>query len=458
MADKWRNTVYGPFPSRFQVASLSELCVPYQGIQTGPFGSQLHKKDYVSTGTPIATVEHLGENRIIHDNLPLVSDHDKDRLSKYILQKGDVLFSRVGSVDRRGLVRKTEEGWLFSGRCLRIRPNAKRIDPIYLSYFFGLPAFKEYIRAIAVGATMPSLNTQLLGSVPIAYPSISEQRAVGHVLGTLDERIELNRLMNETLEDIARALFNSWFVDFDPVRAKMEGRWHPGESLPGLPAQLYDKFPDHLVESELGPIPEGWNIVTVGEAVSVKGGTTPKTKEPAYWNGNHYFATPKDLSLLQDPFLHSTARRLTDAGVARIGSGILPSGSLLLSSRAPIGYLAITQVPVSINQGIIGMVCHGTVGVHYALHWTRANLNLIEANASGTTFSEISKSAFRGLPLLLPPPAVHAAYELAAAPLHARVALNGQETKALAQQRDLLLPRLLTGDSLSVHSGGITSS
>ena len=111
------------------------------------------------------------------------------------------------------------------------------------AYFFGLPAFQEYIRSIAVGATMPSLNTRILSEVPILYPSLAEQRAIAHVLGTLDDKIELNRRMNETLEGMAQALFKLWFVDFEPVRAKMEGRWCRGESLPGMPAELYDLFP-----------------------------------------------------------------------------------------------------------------------------------------------------------------------------------------------------------------------
>ena len=205
-------------------------------------------------GTPIITVEHLGENRIIHNDLPYVSHYDKERLSKYILQQGDIVFSRVGSVDRRAIVTSKEDGWLFSGRCLRVRPDIKKLDPTYLSYFFGLPAFRDYISSIAVGATMPSLNTQILSEVPIHYPPLPEQRAIAHILGTLDDKIELNRRMSETLEEMARALFKSWFVEFDPVRAKMEGRWRRGWSLPGLPAEYHDLFPDRLVDQEW-PLP-----------------------------------------------------------------------------------------------------------------------------------------------------------------------------------------------------------
>jgi type I restriction enzyme, S subunit len=112
-------------------------------VQTGPFGSQLHQKDYVNNGTPIITVEHLGENRIFHENLPRVSNEDKERLIKYSIQTNDIVFSRVGSVDRRALVRKKENGWLFSGRCLRVRVKSENVNSTFLSFYFGQESFKE---------------------------------------------------------------------------------------------------------------------------------------------------------------------------------------------------------------------------------------------------------------------------------------------------------------------------
>lgn len=198
-------TVYGPMPANLTCSNLQDLCVE-AGIQTGPFGSQLHQEDYVQSGTPIITVEHLGENRIVHSNLPQVSDDDKARLSKYVLRTGDIVFSRVGSVDRRALVQPTEEGWLFSGRCLRVRPDARLLDAQWLSYFFGLPAFKNYIRGIAVGATMPSINTKILSDIPIYFPDLATQREAALTLAQLDDRITLLRETNATLEAIAQAL------------------------------------------------------------------------------------------------------------------------------------------------------------------------------------------------------------------------------------------------------------
>lgn len=167
-------------------------------IQTGPFGSQLHKEDYVDVGTPIVTVEHLGNRVFTEQNLPKVSDVDKVRLSKYILEEGDMVFSRVGSVDRCSYVDATHEGWIFSGRCLRVRPNHE-IDPLYLYYYFCLEEIKQFVRNIAVGATMPSINTKLLGEVEVKYPSVIEQQKIVALLSALDDRIETNQMINDNL-------------------------------------------------------------------------------------------------------------------------------------------------------------------------------------------------------------------------------------------------------------------
>ncbi len=167
-------------------------------IQTGPFGSQLHKEDYVEKGTPIVTVEHLGKKRFTEQNLPCVSNEDKERLSKYVLREGDIVFSRVGSVDRCSYVSQEYDGWMFSGRCLRVRPF-KEIDAQYLYYFFTLETTKQFVRGIATGATMPSINTKFMGEVPIVYPTINEQRKIASILTLLDDKIELNKKTNKNL-------------------------------------------------------------------------------------------------------------------------------------------------------------------------------------------------------------------------------------------------------------------
>lgn len=287
----------------------------------------------------------------------------------------------------------------------------------------------------------------MIESLSVSAPPIQEQRAIAHILGTLDDKIELNRKQNETLEAMARALFKAWFVDFEPVRAKLEGRWQRGQSLPGLPAHLYDLFPDRLVESELGEIPEGWRHSTIGEEVTVCGGSTPSTKETGFWDGGHHcWATPKDLSALKFPVLLDTDRKITHAGLGKISSGLLPVGTVLLSSRAPIGYLAIAEVPTAINQGFIAMKCDGVLPNVFVLAWCRESMDAIVGNANGSTFQEISKSNFRPIPVVVPSEPALNSYRAAADSLYRQMAENERESRTLAQLRDTLLPKLISGE------------
>jgi type I restriction enzyme S subunit len=261
------------------------------------------------------------------------------------------------------------------------------------------------------------------------------------VLGSLDDRITLLRETNTTLEAIAQALFKSWFVDFDPVHAKMQGRAPEGMDDPT--ASL---FPDSFEESELGPVPKGWHVIPIGDAVETVGGATPDTKTSEYWEpADHHWTTPKDLSGIASPVLLSTERKLSDAGLKKISSGLLPVGSLLMSSRAPIGYLALTQVPMAINQGYIAIPPGGKLSPLFMLFWCQTNMDNIKGRANGSTFMEISKKAFRPIPVLVPSLAVLDAFEALAVHLFARLVESEKQAQSLASIRDTLLPRLISG-------------
>ncbi|MGI8412827.1 MAG: restriction endonuclease subunit S [Solirubrobacteraceae bacterium] len=161
-------------------------------VKTGPFGSTLHERDYVSRGTPIITVEHLGSRRVLGAGAPMVSDVDRRRLRAYSLAEGDIVFSRVGSIDRNARVSSREAGWLFSGRLLRVRLDRSVVDSRFMSAQFHAPAFTGAVRAVAVGQTMPSLNTSILKSISIDLPRLDEQKAIGRIAADLDG--ELDRL------------------------------------------------------------------------------------------------------------------------------------------------------------------------------------------------------------------------------------------------------------------------
>jgi len=226
------------------------------------------------------------------------------------------------------------------------------------------------------------------------------------------------------------------------VKAKAAG----ATAFPGMPPETFATLPNTLKDSPLGPVPQGWEVKPIGEVVTVRGGGTPSTKEDSYWNdGKHWWATPKDLSSLQHPVLLSTERRITDAGVAKISSGVLPINTVLLSSRAPVGYLALAKVPTAINQGFIAIECNGPLKPHFVLNWLEAHMEEIKGRASGTTFAEISKSAFRPIPAVVPPPEIVSAFEDVTKPMFDMITQSVAESAKLATLRDYLLPRLLSG-------------
>lgn len=183
----YKQTELGVIPKDWEIVTIGDIA----DVKTGPFGSTLHEKDYVVDGTPIITVEHLGERGVTYKNLPMVSDLDKKRLSSYSLRIGDIAFSRVGSIDRNALIRAKEEGWLFSGRLLRVRLSTSKNVPEYLSYQFHSKPFKQRVVEVAVGQTMPSLNTAILKGIKVILPeNKQEQTAIANVLSDMDTELD----------------------------------------------------------------------------------------------------------------------------------------------------------------------------------------------------------------------------------------------------------------------------
>src|SRR5690606_21535561 len=268
------------------------------------------------------------------------------------------------------------------------------LDPEYTYYYLGHPIVQDWILRHAVGATMPNLNTSIMASVPLLVPPIDEQRRIASILGSLDDKIEHNRRMAQALERLARAIFKAWFVDFEPVRAKVEG----ATSFPSMLQEVFDALPTTFLDTEIRPVPWGREAKPIGDVVTVKGGATPSTKNPEFWEGGSFCcATPKDLSRLSDPILLNTDRQITQAGVNQITSRLLPVGTVLMSSRAPVGYLAIAGLPTAINQGFIAMICDGPLPPTYIIHWAHFAMPIIKQRAGGTTFAEISKKNFRSI-------------------------------------------------------------
>lgn len=366
-------------------------------IQTGPFGSQLHKEDYVEKGTPIVTVEHLGEKRFTEQNLPCVSNEDKERLSKYVLREGDIVFSRVGSVDRCSYVSQEYDGWMFSGRCLRVRP-LEEIDAQYLYYFFTLETTKQFVRGIATGATMPSINTKFMGEVPIVYPTINEQRKIASILTSLDDKIELNKKINENLEQQAQALYHHMFIE------NTSSEWKEGT--------LSD-----IADITMGQSPSGSSYNEDGEGtIFFQGRAEFGFRFPSI---RLYTTEPKRMACAND---------------------------VLMSVRAPVGDLNVAHADCCIGRGLAAI--HSKTGqqsfVLYTMFALKEQLNVF--NGEGTVFGSINRNSLNDMPIVIPSPDSISAFEDIVAPIDVAIRNNYDEICRLTQLRDSLLPKLMSGE------------
>ncbi len=422
---------------------------PY-ATQIGPFGKALMAEQYTTTGVPVLRGVNVNRGRFHDDDFVFIDDATADRLSKFESFPGDVLLVHKGTLGEIGLMptERRYHRYIMGNSMLRVRCDRTKLLPEFLYYWLSSADGQHYLFSRVSQVGVPQIQTPLttLREASLPVPPLPEQRAIAHILGTLDDKIELNRRMNETLEAMARALFQSWFVDFDPVRAKAEGR------DPGLPKRVADLFPDSFEDSELGEIPKGWQRRTIGDLAEVVGGSTPSTKEPTYWNGGtHNWATPKDLSGLSTPVLLDTERHITDPGLAQISSGLLPRGTVLLSSRAPIGYLAVAEIPVAVDQGFIAMMAKKGVSNLFLLLWASVAHEEIVSRANGSTFLEISKANFRPILVAAPSPPVTQAFDGQVRPLYTRIVACERESRTLATLRDTLLPRLISGELRVKH-------
>ncbi|AAK03622.1 HsdA [Pasteurella multocida subsp. multocida str. Pm70] len=341
----------------------------------------------------------------------------------------------------------------------------------YLKYYFSNFDLMPFL----TGAVQPKLSKGILEKIEIDFPCYEKRKRVNQFLGSLDNKIDLNTQTNQTLEQIAQAIFKSWFVDFDPVKAKVDVLANGGSQADAERAAMQvisgktdaeltqmqqtqpdayktlEKntalFPSEMVESELGNVPKGWGVSTIGDSVQTVGGATPSTTNEEFWsNGHIHWTTPKDLSSAKDKILLNTDRKITEAGLKKISSGLLPINTVLLSSRAPVGYLALTRIPVAINQGYIGIICSDKLSCYYVLQWCQANLDEIKGRASGTTFAEINKKTFREMRVLIPNNELIKVYDLQVEKLYKKITENIIESKALENIRDALLPKLLSGE------------
>ncbi|MGE5558512.1 MAG: restriction endonuclease subunit S [Bacillota bacterium] len=330
--------------------------------------------------------------------------------AKRLVQEHDIIYSTVRPIQRHyGYIINPPENLVVSTGFSVITTNRNLADPIFIYNLLSSKDIVETLDTIAEGSTSayPSLRPSDIENLDILLPPLAEQRVIASVLSSLDDKIDLLHRQNKTLEAMAETLFRQWFVE------KPDGEWEEK---------------------------------TLDEVITIKGGTTPSTKQSEFWDGDIYWTSPRDLSNHDSIFLFETERKITEKGLAEISSGLLPIGTVLLSSRAPIGYLAITDIRVAINQGYIAIICDKSVSNMFIYLWCKFNMKDIENAGNGSVFQEISKSSFKGLGIQIPPINIMRDFDKAVLPIFEKIRTNQKQKRTLEKLRDKLLPKLMSGD------------
>jgi type I restriction enzyme, S subunit len=381
--------------------------------------------------------ERIGE--VSMERVPL-SDRERE---SYLLKPGDLLFARqslvLSGAGKCSIFLGASEPTTFESHIIRARLDRSAADPLFYFYFFRSEAGRNAIESIVEQVAAAGIRGSDPANLEVPMPPLLEKRAIAHILGTLDDKIELNRQMNETLEAMARALFKSWFVDFDPVRAKAEGR------NPGLPPDIATLFPDRFDDSELAEIPVGWWVRLFSTMVEINGGGTPKTSVSKYWGGDIPWFSVVDAPSESDVFVVSTEKYITQDGLKNSAARLLPEGTTIISARGTVGKLAVVGVPMTMNQSCYAL--RGLeAGSYFTYYATRNLVSILKQRSHGSVFDTITRDTLAGVNFIAPPKAVLEAFERVTEPLMQGIKSNLSESRTLAALHDRLLPKLISGE------------
>ena len=334
----------------------------------------------------------------------------------------------------------------------------------YLEYYFSILNINPYI----TGAVQPKLNKANLDAIEIPIPPVNERLLINQILNSLKEKILLNNQINQTLESIAQALFKSWFVDFDPVRAKIAAKQEgndpelaamcaiSGKSETELEQMAEDDFaelqataalfPDELVESELGEVPKGWDKYSLSKMITLIGGGTPKRSEPNYWNGDIFWFSVKDVPNEGEVFVITTQEKISELGLNKSSTKLLPVGTTIITARGTVGKIALVGYEMAMNQSCYGVQGINGVKQFMTYYLIKNAVEVLKKNTHGAVFDTITQSTFDTVTSIKPSIEMMDLFESKVEKIMGHIKNNLYENNSLIALRDTLLPKLLSGE------------
>jgi len=423
--------------SDWKILQTSQVCGERKSaMSTGPFGSAISSRYFVDSGVPVIRGGNLSQDvgtRLNHEDLVFITEDKAREFERSTVKHGDLVFTCWGTIDQVGLIdeRSHYEEYVISNKQMKMTPDPAIADSRFLYYQFSSPKIKSWIIDNGIGSSVPGFNLGMLKSIELNIPPLPEQKAIAHILGTLDDKIELNRKTNEILEAMAKALFKSWFVDFDPVRAKAEGR------PTGLPAEISDLFPDSFEDSELGEIPSGWRVGCLSDCCEITMGQSPP--------GDTYNEDGDGLPFYQgkiDFGFRFPGRRIYCSAPTRKAS----IGATLISVRAPVGSANLAKEVCSIGRGIAALKSRQSADsfVYYLIGTLQGVFE--SYNSEGTVFGAINGKDLASIQIVVPSTSAITAFNSQCFPMDESIKSNAQETEHLISIRNALLPKLISGE------------
>ncbi len=389
-------------PKNWQKVNLGEVADIYLG------GTPARKNsDYWDGDVKWLAIQDIvnSDGRYVRDSTETITQKGVVKSATKMLPKDTIVISARGTVGEIALLAGP---MAFNQSCYGLlAKNTKKLDQIYL--FYAVKDAVNRAKQLAHGGVFDTFTKETFNHIEIRAPKdVSEQKLIVSIISAFDDKIEVNNKIAKTLEEMAQVIFKEWFVT---------------------------NKKDSWLEKNLEDVCETY------------GGGTPSTKEVSYWqDGTIYWATPTDMTALKGPFIFQTEKRITESGLKKSSAMLLPKDTVLITSRATVGILAISKAPMSTNQGFISVVCKNPLSTLFMYCWLKRNVRLIQGLATGSTFPEISRGVFRKIKITIPDRETLEKFGETIEPMFEKIANIIQENQKLASMRDLLLPKLMTGE------------
>lgn len=425
--------------------TIDELKAPKKGaIAMGPFGSRIKAENFVDIGVPVLKGGNLHGAYINDSDCDFLTEEKADELKSSVVYEGDIVITHRGTIGQVSIVSDESKypRYVVSQSQLKISLDRTKVNPYYVNYYLRSRLGQHQLLSFASQVGVPAIAkaSTSVKQIRVPCPPLTIQEKIVDFIRVVDRKHTNNSGVNQTLEEMAQAIFKSWFVDFDPVKAKMKG-----EQPEGMDTATASLFPEKLVESELGLIPEGWEVSALSELIKLTGGGTPKRSEETYWNGDIPWFSVKDVPSGSNVFVVDTDEKITELGLSKSSTKLLPKGTTIITARGTVGKLALVGTDMCMNQSCYG-IRGKEVGDYYNYFNLKQAVSTLQQNTHGAVFDTITTKTFDTYSLAFGGVELANKFDALIAPLLQKIEANVRQNIELSALRDTLLPKLLSGE------------